>query len=576
MTNADPTLLEVSRLTKRFTGTLALDAVDFSVRAGEVHALLGENGAGKSTLIKILAGVHRADEGEISLLGRLVDPSAEKLPITFIHQDLGLVDTMTVAENVAVLAGYPRRNGLISWRQAHAAAAAALEKMGGGVDPDARVRDLPAAEKSIVAIARTMAIKCDLLVLDEPTAALPESDVARLLDVLRRLRANGIGIVYVTHRLDEIFRIADRVTVLRDGRHVMTTAVADTTPTALVHAIVGRSLSELFVRASTKAASKMLTVDNLVAGETGPVSFAVAQGEIVGLVGLRGAGHDVVGRAVFGDVEIASGSIALGGMPLGLHAPRDAIAKRIGFVSSKRAEESLAPTMTVRENLFINPVMNGIRLLQPMSPAGEQARCQNALARFNVRPRDPEQVIATLSGGNQQKVIVARWMEAGSRLLVLEEPTYGVDVGSKADIYKLLDEALDQGLAVLLISSDFEEVAGICHRALIFDRGRVTAELERGELSLARLTALASGAEESKSGRGWHDRCGDRKTESQRHALLRRVESGDPARLADHRLFNSQERYFSHRFYFSIDGQQPLDQCDGGVGRYDPVGFEQF
>jgi ribose transport system ATP-binding protein len=498
MTNLDPALLDIRRLTKRFIGTLALDGVDFDVRASEVHALLGENGAGKSTLIKVLAGVHAADDGEILLHGRRVDPTAEKLPITFIHQDLGLVDTMTVAENIAVLAGYPRRHGIISWRVTREAAVTALERMGGGVDPDARVRDLPAAEKSIVAIARAMAVKCDLLVLDEPTAALPEADVARLLDVLRRLRAGGLGIVYVTHRLDEVFRIADRVTVLRDGRRVATDPVAATTPAELVHNIVGRSLSDLFIKPSTEAAGAVLAINRLVAGFVGPVSFEVSAGEIVGLVGLRGAGHDIVGRAIFGDVGISSGAISLLGAPLKAREPRDAIRRRVGLVSSKRGEESLAPSLTVRENLFINPVTNGRKLLGPIGPAGEHARSLRVLHRYSVRPPEPERVIATLSGGNQQKVIVARWMEAGSRLLVLEEPTFGVDVGSKAEIYQLLQEALDGGLAVLLISSDFEEVAGICSRALIFDRGQVTAELPRSELTIARLTALASGAEEKK------------------------------------------------------------------------------
>jgi ribose transport system ATP-binding protein len=498
VTTASPALLEITGLTKRFTGTLALDSVDFDVRAGEVHALLGENGAGKSTLIKVLAGVHRADGGEIRVRGRVADPAAEKLPITFIHQDLGLVDTMTVAENVAILAGYPRRNGLISWSAASAAASAALQRMGGGVDARARVGDLPAAEKSIVAIARAIAVDCDLLVLDEPTAALPEADVARLLGVLRRLRTGGIGIVYVTHRLDEVFRIADRVTVLRDGKRVTTDAVADTNPQQLVHSIVGRSLSELFVKPSSETAENVLTVDALATADAGPVSFKVAAGEIVGLVGLRGAGHDIVGRAIFGDVPIASGRLSLAGASLDTRTPYDAIRSGIGFVSSKRGEESLARALTVRENLYMNPVTTGTGLLAPIRPADERARCRKALHRFSVRPPEPERVIATLSGGNQQKVIVARWMEAGSRLLVLEEPTFGVDVGSKAEIYRLLQEGLDNGLAVLLISSDFEEVAGICHRALIFDRGTVIAELSRMELSIARLTAVASGAEERK------------------------------------------------------------------------------
>jgi ribose transport system ATP-binding protein len=497
MTDGQP-LLETRRLTKRFTGTLALDAVDFEVRAGEVHALLGENGAGKSTLIKILAGVHKADGGEVVMRGRTVDPTSDDLPITFIHQDLGLVDTMTVAENVAILTGYPRRKGLIAWRRAEEAAAEALQSMGGGVDPKARVGDLPAAEKSIVAIARAIAVECDVLVLDEPTAALPEADVERLLEVLRRLRESGIGIVYVSHRLDEIFRIADRVTVLRDGRRVTTAAVADTTPQQLVHYIVGRPLSDLFVKPSTETAETVLSVEGLVTRDVGPVSFRVSAGEILGLVGLRGAGHDVVGRAIFGDAPITAGRVSLMGKPLRVVVPQDAIEAGIGFVSSKRGEESLARALTVRENLYMNPVMTGTGVFSMLRPADEQARCMTALRRFSVRPPETERVIATLSGGNQQKVIVARWMEAGSRLLVLEEPTFGVDVGSKAEIYRLLQEGLDGGLAVLLISSDFEEVAGIGHRALVFDRGRVRAELSRPDLTIPRLTAIASGAEENR------------------------------------------------------------------------------
>ena len=403
---------------------------------------------------------------------------------------------MTVAENVALLAGYPRRSGLISWKAARVAAASALERMGGGVEPEARVGDLPAAEKQIVAIARAMAVQSDILVLDEPTAALPEADVAKLLEILRRLRANGLGIIYVTHRLDEVFRIADRVTVLRDGKRVSTNSITETTSASLVHDIVGRSLSELFIKPSRPTAKQVLSVHELCSGDVGPVSFSLAAGEILGLVGLRGAGHRTIGRTVFGDTAIASGSMMLNGMPLSIATPRDAIGKRIGFISSKRGEESLAPSMTVRENLFINPVTNGIALTSIMLPGQERARAQIALDKFSVRPRDPERAIATLSGGNQQKVVVARWMEAGCMLLVLEEPTYGVDVGSKADIYQLLESSLESGLAVLLISSDFEEVAGICHRALIFDRGRVTAEVSRGELSQARLTALASGGDE--------------------------------------------------------------------------------
>jgi ribose transport system ATP-binding protein len=488
-------LLEVRGLSKRFPGTRALDGVDIGFRAGEVHALLGENGAGKSTLIKVLAGVYRADAGEVLWRGRPAQPDAERLPIAFIHQDLGLVDGMTVAENIALIAGYPRRTGLIHWRRAHDVANEILARMGGGVAASARVGSLPASSKSIVAIARALTVKADLLVLDEPTAALPETDVARLLDALRRLRAEGIGIIYVTHRLDEVFRIADRVTVLRDGRRIWSGAVAETTPSALVQAIIGRRLDDLFEELPSPATGAVLVVRDLVARRVGPVSLRVGAGEILGLVGLRGAGHDVVGRTLFGDIRLESGQILLGGEPLHPAGPGAAIARRVGFVSSKRREESIAPSLAVRENLFMNPTLLGGGPLQPIHPARERAQAQRVLQRLSVRPPDTERPIITLSGGNQQKVVVSRWMEAGSRLLVLEEPTFGVDVGSKAEIYGLLRNALASGLAVLLVSSDFEEVAGLCHRALVFDRGRVTAELRRAELSVARLTEAATGAD---------------------------------------------------------------------------------
>jgi len=485
----DTPLLEIRGLSKRFAGTRALADVDLSVHAGEVHALLGENGAGKSTLIKVLAGVHAADAGEIVWRGRAI---TERPPISFIHQDLGLVDGMTAAENIALVAGYPRRGGLIDWRRAHAAAAEILARMGGGVAPDARVGRLPASGKSIVAIARALAVRSDLLVLDEPTAALPEADVARLLDVLRRLRAEGIGIIYVTHRLDEVFRVADRVTVLRDGRHVVTTPIGETTPDALVQAIIGRKLADLFAAPPPPVGDTALRVKNLSGSGVGPVSFDVAEGEIVGLVGLRGAGHDTIGRMVFGDIPATTGTVTFAGAPLHARNPRGAIARRIGFVSSKRREESVAPSLTVRENLFMNPTMLGTGTMRPIAPAAERSRAARVLRRLSVRPPDTERPIMTLSGGNQQKVVLSRWMEAGTRLLVLEEPTLGVDVGSKSEIYALLRASLGGGGAVLLVSSDFEEVAGVCHRALVLDRGRLVAELSRAELSVARLTAAAS------------------------------------------------------------------------------------
>ena len=487
-------LLSMRELVKRFTATLALDHVDFDLHRGEVHALLGQNGAGKSTLIKILAGVYESDSGEITFDGRAVRPAADPLPIAFIHQDLGLVEWMTVGENVAIQAGYPHSSlGLISWRGVRRAAADALAMIGSDIDPDAPISSLPAAERSLVAIGRALAIKADILVLDEPTAALPEADVERLLGTLRRLRKNGIGVVYVTHRLDEVFRIADRVTVLRDGRRLATVPTRETNAEDLVQMIVGRSMNDAFVKPGAASDRTALTVEGLVADSVGPVSFSVAAGEILGLVGLRGAGHHTIGRAIFGETRITSGRLILDGDDMAPGSPAGAMANGVGFVSSRRAEEGIAANLSVRENIYLNPAASGKGVLEFVPRAAELARANAAMKRFSIKAASVDEPAATMSGGNQQKTVVARWMETRARLLILEEPTIGVDVGAKAEIYHLLQLSLRQGLAVLLISSDFEEVERICHRALVFSRGRVVAEIPRESLTVAALTQMAAG-----------------------------------------------------------------------------------
>ncbi len=487
-------LLMMTGLVKRFTGTLALDHVDFDVRRGEVHALLGQNGAGKSTLIKVLAGVYQADAGEVAFDGRPAQPGKDALPIAFIHQDLGLVEWMTVAENVAIETGYPRSwAGLISWPKVKSAAQGALAVMGSDLDPEAPVSSLPAAERSLVAIGRALAIRSDIVVLDEPTAALPEADVERLLETLRRLRASNIGIVYVTHRLDEVLRIADRVTVLRDGRRLATVEASDTNAAELVQMIVGRSMSDAFVRPTAPSDRSAFSAIGLIAGQVGPVSFSVAAGETLGLVGLRGAGHHTVGRAIFGQAPMASGRLTLDGQPIAPSSPAEAMANGLGFVSSRRADEGLASNLEVRENIYLNPAASGKGVLELIPRATELNDAQAAVRRFSIKTASVEESVATLSGGNQQKVVLARWMEAHVKLLILEEPTIGVDVGAKADIYHLLQSSLRRGLAVLLISSDFEEVVRICHRALVFSRGQVAAQIPGHALTVAGLTSAAAG-----------------------------------------------------------------------------------
>ncbi len=491
-------IIAMQGITKVFGGTRAVDAVDFDVRPGEVHALLGGNGAGKSTLIKVLAGVHRADAGRICLRGAAADPQVDRLPIAFIHQDLALVDWMSVAENIALAAGYVRgRAGLVDWDGVAAQARRALRQVGCAIDPQSPVAELSRTDKSIVAIARALATAAEVIVLDEPTASLPAAEVEQLFTVLDRLRAAGGGMVYVSHRLDEIFRIADRVTVMRDGRVVATRAVAQTSPAELVELIVGRSVRRLAARAAVADAAPLLTGDGIVTEDAGPVDFSLRPGEIVGFAGLRGAGQEPVGRAICGILPRAAGTLRLAGRAIAPRSAADAVRLGIAFVSSKRQEESLAMPMAVRENLFINPAIEGRGALSAMTAPHEAALALARLRAVGARPLLTEPAIATFSGGNQQKVVLSRWLGGGMAVLVLEEPSMGVDVGAKADIYALLDRHAAAGGGVIVVSTDFEEVAALCHRALIFDHGRITGALSGAGLTPAGLIEACGG------GMGW-------------------------------------------------------------------------
>lgn len=485
-------LVRVRGLRKHFGGTLALDSVDLDIHRGSVLALLGANGAGKSTLIKVLAGVHHADAGEVTVAGHPLGSHGAARGMSFIHQDLGLVAWMTVAENIALGTGYPRRRGLISWRLARERCADALRTVAGHLDPDTRIADLAPAERALVAIARALATRAELIVLDEPTATLPAADCARLFDVLHALRDRGRAILYVSHRLDEVYRVADAFAVLRDGRVIDRGALADHSPARLVRAIVGSEPAGHAQAARPAPGPHLLSLDGVRTSATGRVGFRLGAGEILGLVGLTGAGHSELGRALAGARPLLGGRVLLDGRPYRPPTVADALASGVGFVAGNRQEEGCAPGLTVRENFLANPRAAGVRAWHWTSPRRERAEAAALIDRFSVRPRDTEAPFAALSGGNQQKVVVGRWLRGNLRLLVLEEPTAGVDVGAKAVIHQLLDDALASGLAVLLISTDFEEVATVCHRALVFVRGSVGAELAGPALTIAELTRTAS------------------------------------------------------------------------------------
>jgi ribose transport system ATP-binding protein len=491
-------LLEFRSITKTFGGTRALSSVSLDLRKGEILALLGENGAGKSTLIKTLAGIYKPDGGEIHFKGaayhhRPPKPN-ERQPVAFIHQDLGLIEWMTVGENVGLAQGYSMRSGVIDWCATEERAREALRLVGCNFDPSTRVSQLTRTEKSLVAIARALAVEADILVLDEPTASLPADEVDRLFDAIRPLKDRGVGMIYVSHRLDEIFRIADRVAVLRDGKLVGQKPVKETNPSELIEMIVGRPAAELFFRAGTSAGEPVVLVRDLQCEGTVPVSFDVKRGELLGLVGLRGAGHELIGRALFGS-EAFSGAVTIHGATPDLSSPIAAMKSGVGLIARDRTEESAAMSLSIRENTYLNPGASGRSLFSLLSPKKEADKAREIGTSVGLRPNDPDMAIEALSGGNQQKVIVGRWLATGRKLLIAEDPTAGVDVGAKADIYRLIARALEAGLAVIVVSTDFEEIAHICHRALVFSRGAIVSELSGEQLTVQTVIAAASASE---------------------------------------------------------------------------------
>ncbi|MEA2782236.1 MAG: ribose transport system ATP-binding protein [Rhodospirillaceae bacterium] len=484
--------LSIRGLSKSFGATEALRAVDLDLARGEILALLGQNGAGKSTLVKILAGVVRADTGEIQVDGKVCDLERDRQSIAFIHQDLGLIEWMTVAENIALAQGYSRRRGLIDWPAVETAARKSLERIAPGIDPRRRIADLTRTEKSLVAIARALGVDARILVLDEPTASLPQDDVAVLFAVLRDLKRRGVSMIYVSHRLDEVFAISDRLLVLRDGRAVDSRPTRDANPEDLIRAIIGRPPEKVFVRPTAPSAQPVLVCERLRIGAIGPISFTLRRGEILGMVGLRGAGHELISRALVGAEARSAGDVTIKGRRFDSSTVHQAVKGGLGFVAADRLAESIAPGLSIRENMFANPLALGLGLFSWRKPSAEAAVCLETGQRIGLVPNAPDEFIESLSGGNQQKVVLARWMHIAPEVLILEDPTAGVDVGAKAEIYRMLAAELARGHAILLVSTDFEEVAAICHRALVFRDGMIVDELDAADLSTESLTLAAS------------------------------------------------------------------------------------
>lgn len=476
-----PPLLLLGGITKRFGGVLALDGVDFELGAGEIHALLGENGAGKSTLINILGGIHRPDAGIIRVDGEQVQirdvAEADRLGIRVIHQELSLAPNLSVAENI-FLGREPTRLGWLSRRQMTAQAQALTRELGlpeiGSVQ--ACLGDLRVAQQQMVEIARALSVKARLLILDEPTASLSEAETEALFVKLRRLRSQGVGLIYITHRLEEIQRLADRITVLRDGRSVGCQTSAEMNRRELIRWMVGRDLKDHYLRARCKPGAVALRVRDLRNPWLRGVSFEVRFGEVFGVAGLVGAGRTELARALFGVDPLQGGEIWIEGRRIRIRSPSDALAAGLVLVPEDRKRAGLVMTGSVAFNLALPWVCHWIRGVMP-SGRRRAAIVSRAIQRFGIRVAHPEQPVGSLSGGNQQKVVVGKWMERPPKVLILDEPTRGVDVGAREDMFAIIRGLIEEGMALILISSDLPEVLNLSHRLAIYRRGRIVREV---------------------------------------------------------------------------------------------------
>jgi len=495
---ADETpLLALRGIGKKFPGVTALAGVDFSVRAGEIHALLGENGAGKSTLIKVLTGVYMPDSGEARLAGQLIRPTspreAENLGISTVYQEVNLIPTLSVAENIG-LGRQPGKFGFLNWSALRRHAREALARLEIDCDVDAELGTLPLAIQQMVAIARALDLQAKLLVLDEPTASLDEKEVAELFKVMRQLRAKGLGIVFVTHFLDQVYAVSDRLTVLRNGELVGEFRTAELGRLQLVSKMLGREVADEEGRTQDASAvptaateAPLLEVRQLGRrGVVHPLDLTLRRGEVTGLAGLLGSGRTETARLIFGIDHADTGEIKMRGQSVKINSPRAAIGQGIAFCSEDRKVEGILPNLSVRENIiFALQAKRGA--WRRVSRTEQEQLCTHYIQALRIKTSSPETPIKNLSGGNQQKVLLARWLATQPELIILDEPTRGIDIGAKAEIEQLIAKLRADGLAVLFISSEIEEVVRNSTRIAVLRERRKVAELTGAEIDLHRL-----------------------------------------------------------------------------------------
>jgi len=494
-------ILVLHQVSKQFFGITALDGVSFKLRAGEIHGLLGENGAGKSTLMKILDGALLPDGGDIILKGKPVQflspEDARQQGIAMVYQELNLLPHLSVAENIFISSLPRTRTGLIDWKQLYLSAKQSLERLGLRVteaDVKVRLESLSVAQQQIVAIARALSTNCQVLILDEPTSALPQHDVDNLFRVMRTLKNQGVSVVFISHRLQEVLEITDRITVLRNGRTVGTLETHEADEDTLAEMIAGRSIKEKYPKVQTSATDTLLELQSVcVKNKLDNVSFTMKKGEILGIVGLLGAGKTEIARAIFGvyggNPGLMTGNILLEGKEMRIRSPEEAIDLGVGLVPENRSTEGLLLNQSIGFNTSL-PALKSLSRAGFVRQGEEGSMVERLIQRLHIKCFSPAQLARSLSGGNQQKVVLAKWLMNRARLVILDEPTRGIDVGAKVEVYNLINDLVQQGVGVLILSSEVPEIHGMADRILVLNRGRIIERFRRGEVDEQELQRL--------------------------------------------------------------------------------------
>ena len=495
---ATPFLLELEGVRKEFPGVVALDGVRLAVRPGTVHALMGENGAGKSTLMKIVAGVLSPTAGTIRVRGRectLASPlAALEMGIAMIHQELNLMPFMTVAENIWIRREPLNRFGFVNHGELHRRTQELFSRLNIDIDPEEKVESLTIANRQMVEIAKAVSYDSDILIMDEPTSALAEREVEHLFEIIRSLRAQGKGIVYITHKMSEVFEIADEVSVFRDGRHVATDLAANLNRDKVIELMVGRELTQLYPKNEVPPGAVVLAAEDVgVEGLFSGVSFELRAGEILGIAGLMGSGRTSLAQTLFGISPATHGTISVNGEVAKIGSPRAAMAHRMALLTEDRKQTGLFLLLSVMDNMEVAVLRDGFTTGGFVQRGAIAELCERMKTSLRVKTPHLDETIENLSGGNQQKALIARWLMTKPRILILDEPTRGIDVGAKSEIHKLITDLASDGVGIIMISSELPEVLGMSDRVMVMHEGRVTGFLDRGEADQVSIMRLASG-----------------------------------------------------------------------------------